>query len=86
MFADTFVSILSDYGCSIDSLQTLGDQLIMFISVPETSSYGEEFAGESMIKKIESFISRLGVKNLVVKCKIRYGESWTGQSCRFMIK
>lgn len=78
-----FAITLAGMGIVIERENEDGNHLTVWISVPETAdhvdAHGNEMAGAFLAKRMKTSLTNLGVKNLIVKYRIRKGEHWTKQ-------
>lgn len=72
---------MQKYGATIDKTDDQPDVFTMYISVPEHSvnktTNGEELAGAKLARNIKDILQPFGQKKLVMKYRIRKGETWT---------
>ena len=68
-------------GITLDKEVETDTSYTIYISVPEHSFErnvnGVEMAGTYLARRIKQTLTEMGVKNLVVKAKIRKGDTWT---------
>ena len=68
-------------GITLDKEVETDTSYTIYISVPEHSFerdvHGVEMAGTYLARRIKQILTEMGVKNLVVKAKIRKGDTWT---------
>lgn len=68
-------------GITLDKEVETDTSYTIYISVPEHSFEhdvdGVEMAGNHLARRIKQTLTEMGVKNLVVKAKIRKGDTWT---------
>lgn len=68
-------------GITLDKEVETDTSYTIYISVPEHSFEhdvdGVEMAGIHLARRIKQTLTEMGVKNLVVKAKIRKGDTWT---------
>jgi len=72
---------LASLGLRIEKTQENIEDLVVYISVPERSYHknekGEEMSGMSLAKRFKTTMTKIGIKRLTVKSRIRIGENWT---------
>lgn len=72
---------LAGFGVELENMIETVDELTIYISVPEHSYHkndkNEEMAGMVLAKRFKKTLTKLGVKRLTVKSRIRKGEMWT---------
>lgn len=68
-------------GITLDKEVETDTSYTIYISVPEHSFKhdvdGVEMAGNHLARRTKRILTEMGVKNLVVKAKIRKGDIWT---------
>lgn len=68
-------------GITLDKEVETDTSYTIYISVPEHSFEhdvdGVEMAGNHLARRIKRTLTEMGVKNLIVKAKIRKGDTWT---------
>lgn len=79
--AEGMMLALAGEGIKIENQKEEGGCLINYISVPEHSyvvdAHGNEMAGDYLAKRTKEIFHDLGTKNVIWKCRIRKGETWT---------
>lgn len=79
------IVVWAGLGVVIEKLQESTESLMVYISVPERSYHrdakDEEMSGMHLAKRFSDVLKEMGLKHILVKARIRKGESWTEAMC-----
>lgn len=80
LIGEVFYITWKGYGVMFDNIVEAENGIIFYISVPSNSYHvnvkGDKMSGRYLAKRFQEVLTEMGIKNLVVKAKVR-DEYWT---------